>query len=93
LFYEEKVTSFPDLARRLRSLDQDAGVRVIGGAGKQKVLLFVTRFGPKYTMMKYALGRGGAPGRRLQTLELGNVEGVEGELRKMVKGRLQAWIY
>jgi hypothetical protein len=93
LFYEEKVTSFPDLARRLRSLDQDAGVRVIGGSGKQKVMMFVTRFGPKYTMMTYAVGRGGAPGRRLQTLEFDTPEGVEGELRNLVNGRLQAWIY
>jgi hypothetical protein len=93
LFYEDKVTSLPDLARRLRTLDQDAGVRVIGGSGKQRTLLFVTRFGPKYTMMKYTVGRGGMPGRRLQTLEIGSPEGVEEEVRKEVKGRLQAWVY
>lgn len=93
MYYEDKVTSFPDLARRLRSLDQDAGVRVIGGSGKQKILLFVTRFGPKYTMMTYTLRRSGTPGRRLQSLELEGFEGVEEELRKLVKGQLKAWVY
>jgi hypothetical protein len=93
LFYEEKVSSFPDLSRRLRSLDQDAGVRVIGWSGKERILLFVTRFGPKYTMMTYTWRRGGTPGRRLQTLELEGFEMVEEEVRKLVKGRLQAWVY
>ncbi|HME19694.1 MAG TPA: hypothetical protein VKF15_08175 [Nitrososphaerales archaeon] len=93
MYYEDKVTSFPDLARRLRSLDQDAGLRVIGGSGKQKILMFVTRFGPKYTIMTYTLRRKGTPGRRLQTLELENFEGVEEEVRKAVKGQLQAWVY
>jgi hypothetical protein len=93
LYYEDKVTAFPDLARRLRTLDQDAGVRVIGGSGRQKILLFVTRFGPKYTMMTYTLGKEGTPGRRLQTIELGSSEDVEEEVRKRVKGRLQAWVY
>ncbi len=91
--YEEKVATFADLARRLRVLDQDAGVRLIGGSGRKKFLAFVTRFGEKYTLMTYTVSRTGTPGRRLQTLEFDSSEGLEGVLREFVKGRLRAWIY
>jgi hypothetical protein len=93
LFYEERVESFTDLGRKLRALDQDAGVRLIGGTGRRKILAFVTRFGPTYTMMAYSVVRGGTPGRRLQTVEFQNSRDLEMALRKFVKGRLQAWVY
>ena len=93
MFYEDRVTSFPALARRLRALDQDAGARLVGRSGKRRVFVFVTRFGPKYTMMTYSMGRGGMPGKRLQTLELDGHEAVEEALKKVVKGRLRAWVY
>ena len=93
MFYEDRVTSFPDLARRLRVLDQDAGVRLVGGPGRGKVLAFVTRSGPKYTMMTYAMGKAGTPTKRLQTIELGGFDSLEVALRKFVKGGLRAWVY
>ncbi len=93
LFYEDKVTSFRDLAKRLRSLDQDAGVRLTGGSGKDRFFVFVTRFGRKYTMMTYAMGTGGAPQERLRTFEFGSPGAVEEALKKLVRGRLQAWVY
>ncbi len=93
MLYEEKVASFADLMRRVRALDQDAGVRLIGGSGRKKFLAFVTRFGDKYTLMTYTMSRTGAPGKRLQTLEFDGSEGLEGTLKEFVKGRLHAWIY
>lgn len=93
MFYEEKVSSFSGLAKRLRSIDQDAGVRVLGRSGRRKVVVFVTRFESRYMVMTYAMKRGGAPGRRLQAVELDGVKTVIGMLRKLAKGRLQAWIY
>lgn len=93
MLYEEKVTSFADLDKRLRLLDQDAGIRLIGRSGKKEVIAFVTRFGPTYTMMTYRFKRGGSPAERLQTLEFDDHRRVEKELRKLAGGRLQAWTY
>ncbi len=93
MFYEEKVGSFQGLSRRLHSIDQDAGVRMIGWSERRKVLVFVTRFEDEFVVMTYAMKRGGAPGTRLQAVKLDEAEKVIGVLRKLSKGRLQAWIY
>ena len=68
-------------------------MRLIGETGRRKTLAFVTRFGQTYTMMTYTMLGGGTPGRKLQTLEFQNPEDVERALRKLVKGRLRAWVY
>ncbi len=93
MLYEDRVTSFPDLEKRLRSLDQDAGVRLIGWSGRKKFLVFVTRFGPRYTLMTYTMRKEGTPGRRLQVRELESLEGVQKALKKLAKSRMQAWVY
>ena len=93
MFYEDRVVSFPALMTRLGVLDQDAGVRLIGESDGKKIYAFVTRFGSKYTMMTYSFGKGGTPGRRIQTREFQTLGEVEGALKALVKGRLQAWIY
>ncbi len=93
MLYEEKAASFADLVRRVKALDQDAGVRLIAGSGRKEFLAFVTRFGEKYTLMTYKMSRTGTPGKRLQTLEFDGSEGLERTLRELVKGRLRAWIY
>ncbi len=93
LFYEQQLISFPELYRRLQSLDQDAGIRVIGRTGGKKVLVFVTRFGPKYTMMTYVMKSTKKPGVRLASQEFGSPKEVGIALRKLASGRLQAWLY
>ena len=93
LFYEEKVGTFSELEKRLRSIDRDAGVRMLGWSGKRSVLVFVTRLERRYVVMSYAMKSGGTPGTRLQAVELDEVEKVVGVLRKLAKGRLRAWIY
>jgi hypothetical protein len=93
MLYEDRVASLSDLGVKLRTLDQDAGLRLIGGAGKRKTLAFVTRFGPTYTMMTYSVISGGTPGKRLQTLESQDPAEVVEALSKLVKGRLRAWVY
>ncbi len=92
MFYEEKVASLADLKRRLRVLDQDAGVRLVVGSGRNRHLMFVTRFGPKYTVMTYSIGRSGAPRTRLQTIEFDDFGGLERTLRE-IDGPLRAWVY
>ena len=94
MLYEQALKSFPELVSRLRSLDQDAGVRLVGRSGGREVLVFVTRFGSKYTMMTYSTKPGeGTPARRLGTREFDSPEGVGGALRKLVPGRVRAWLY
>ena len=92
MFYEERVTSQAELRKRVRALDQDAGVRLIAGSGKHRYLMFLTRFGRKYTVMKYSMGRSGAPGKRLQTTEFDDLGAVENILTTLEKP-LRAWVY
>jgi hypothetical protein len=94
LLYERPLTSFSELARMLKSLDQDAGIRVGGKRGDRKVFVFVTRFGPKYTIMTYSVNSGtGGPGKRLDTSEFESSEEASAALRNLVPGRLHAWLY
>ncbi|MDE1857749.1 MAG: hypothetical protein KGI26_01605 [Thaumarchaeota archaeon] len=92
MFYEERVTSQAELKRRVRALDQDAGVRLIAGSGRHRYLMFVTRFGRKYTVMTYSMGRSGAPGKRLQTTEYDDLGVVERILTALDRP-LRAWVY
>ena len=92
MFYEDEVTSFKELERRLGTLDQDAGVRIITGTGRKRFLLFVSRFGERFTMMAYTMKKG-VPGKRLQTLEFDGLASLEAALKKFVKGGLHAWVY
>ncbi|MDG7006915.1 MAG: hypothetical protein JRN06_01575 [Nitrososphaerota archaeon] len=94
MLYEQPLKSFSELVERLRSLDQDAGIRLVGRSGGKRVLVFVTRFGPKYTMMTYTVRpRTGTPLKKLDTREFDSPEGVGAALRTLVRGRLQAWLY
>ena len=94
MFYEQEVTSFAELMRRVRVLDQDAGVRLEGRSGTRRFLVFVTRFGSKFTLMKYGVKQAtGAPGKRLQALEVDDVEELERLLKGFAGGRVRAWIY
>ena len=93
MLYEREVNSFPELMKALRALDQDAGVRLNGRSGGERILLFLTRFGSRYTLMTYGLGRTGAPARRLQTMEFDDVEALWQTLKGLVPGRLRAWVY
>ena len=92
--YEEEFRSFAELMKRVRVLDQDAGVRLIGGSGSKRFLVFVTRFGPRYTVMSYSMrGRSGTPGKRLQALQVDGVGELERLLKGFAAGRIRAWIY
>jgi hypothetical protein len=92
MFYEEEVTSFPELMRRVRVLDQDAGIRLIGRSGTRRFLVFVTRFGSRFTLMRYSV-RGGSPGKRLQVLEVDDAVELERVLKGLAGRRVRAWIY
>ena len=94
MFYEKEVTSFEDLMKVIKVLDEDSGVRLIGVRSGRKCLVFVTRFGETYTVMTYAMKREtGAPGRRLGVVEFDGVDAVAEALRRAAPGRIRAYVY
>jgi len=94
LFYERKVTSFDELMRAVRVLDEDSGVRLVGEARGRKCLVFVTRSGPKFTMMTYSVKAGtGTPGRRLGAMEFDGAGALGEALRKAAPRRILAYVY
>ena len=94
MFYEEEVTSFDDLVKVIKVLDEDSGIRLIGGVSGRKCLLFVTRFGDRYTVMTYAMkSETGAPGKRLGVVEFDGVDAVAEALRRAAQGRIRAYVY
>ena len=94
LFYEKRVTSFDDLVKAIRVLDEDSGVRLIGERDGKKCLAFVTRFGHGFTMMTYSVvKKTGAPGRRLGVEQFDDVDAVAAALRTAAPGRIRAYVY
>ena len=93
MFYEKEVSSFGALANGLRTLDEDSGVRIVGARGSRRFMVFVTRFGPKYTMMTYSMKNDGTPARRLETFETSSIKELEEHLRKITAGGVRAWVY
>ena len=94
MFYEKEVTSFDALLKAVRVLDEDSGIRLICERHGRKCLVFVTRFGERYTMMTYAVtAKGGAPGRRLGVQEFIGANAAAEALRRAAPGRVRAYVY
>jgi hypothetical protein len=94
LFYEKEVRSFQALMRVVRVLDEDSGIRMMGELGRRRCLVFVTRFGRRFTMMTYSVvGNTGTPGRRLEAAEVDSVEALAEALRKVAPRRIRAYVY
>ena len=94
MFYEKEVTSFDDLVKAVRVLDEDSGIRLVGERNGRKCLVFITRFGESFTMMTYSVVRKtGAPGRRLGVAEFEDVDALAEALRKAAPGRIRAYVY
>ena len=94
MFYEKEVTSLDDLVKAVKVLDEDSGIRLIGERNGRRCLVFVTRFGERFTMMTYSMVRKtGAPGRRLDVVEFDGGEAVAAALRRVAPGRIRAYVY
>jgi hypothetical protein len=92
--YEREVTSFSGLMKEARVLDEDSGIRLSGTLRGQRCLVFVTRFGPRYTMMVYSLKAGtGTPDKRLETIGIDTPAALAKALRPVVGARVRAYIY
>jgi len=75
-------------------LDEDSGIRLAGTLGGKRCLIFVTRFGPRYTVMAYSVKEGtGTPDRRLETVELDTIAALASALRRVVGPRVRAYVY
>ena len=80
--------------KEARVLDEDSGIRLAGTLGGQKCLVFVTRFGLRYTMMVYSVKRTtGTPDRRLETIELDTPVALAAALRRVAGAHARGYIY
>ena len=94
MFYEKEVTSFDDLMKAAKVLDEDSGIRLVGERNGKKCLVFITRFGGSFAMMTYSMVRKtGVPGRRLGVAEFDDVDALAGALRRVAPGRIRAYVY
>jgi hypothetical protein len=94
LFYEKEVRSLDALVRAVRVLDEDSGIRLVGERKGKECLVFVTRFGPKYTVMTYGMkGKTGAPGRRLDAVEVDGADAAARVIRSAAPRRIRAYVY
>ena len=94
LFYEREVKSLDAVIEAVRVLDEDSGIRLIGERNGKECLVFVTRFGRKYTVMTYGMsGRTGAPGRRLDAVEVEGADAVARVIRNSAPRRIRAYVY
>jgi hypothetical protein len=94
LVHEREVSSFRGLMDEARVLDEDSGIRLDGFLDGQKCLVFVTRFGPTYTLMAYNVdGHTGTPRRRLKTVEVNTTLALASVLRSLVGRSVRAHIY
>jgi len=92
--FEREVSSFGDLMKEAAVLDEDSGIRLPGTRGGQKCLVFVTRFGPRYTLMVYSVKKGtGTPDKRLETAELDDPKALARALRTVAGRQVRAYIY
>ena len=94
MFYEKEVTSFDDLMKAAKVLDEDSGIRLVGERNGKKCLVFITRFGGSFAMMTYSMVRKtGAPGRRLEAVEFDGVDEFADALRRVAPSRIRAYVY
>jgi hypothetical protein len=94
MLYEKVLTSFEELMKAARVLDEDSGIRLIGRSGGRRCLVFVTRYGSRFTMMTYTVKAGGrTPGRRISALEFDSAQALAEALSEVATSRIRAYVY
>jgi hypothetical protein len=95
LFYERRIGSLAAVVKEAETMDADAGIRMSGRYAGRRCYAFVSKFGPRYTVMVYAK-KGGSKdglGRMLASEELEGTEGLKAFLRKIVSRKVEAFAY
>ena len=95
LFYERRIGSLSAVMKEAETMDADAGIRVVGRFGGRRCYAFVSRFGPRYTVMVYERrsGRKDGLGKRLATEEVAGTDQLKGFLKGIVTGKVEAYAY
>ena len=95
MFYERRIGSLAAVVKEAKTMDADAGIRLSGKYQGRICYAFLSRFGPKYTVMVYERkpGREGGVGKRLASLELDSLEELKDFLRRIASGSVEAFAY
>jgi len=95
MFYEKRVRSLAGLKKEVRTLDADAGVRIVGSYLKSPCFAFVTRFAGRYTVMVYERrgGRYPAVGENLISREFESLGELYGFLSEITTTKVDAYVY
>jgi hypothetical protein len=97
LVYEKRLNTLSELAKELRTLDFDGGVRVQGRYGGEPCFIFITRPSGSFIVALYS-GKKGASGMEVPDRRLMLKEYLEvGPLMKFLEGEaldpLEAYSY
>jgi len=94
LFYEKKVGTMGGLKKEVSRLDSDAGIRIVGQYMNRPCFAFVTRFITHFTVMVYARKvQNASVGRIVLAKEFESPEQLEVFLRKIIRGKVEAYVY
>jgi len=95
LLYEKAVRTPAGLARELRHLDPDAGIRLEGEYTRRPCFAFVTRFLGTYTLMicERKGGRTGKVGDRLLSKDFHSADELLEFLKDFSRKKLVAYLY
>ena len=93
---EKKITSFPGLIHGLDTIDEDAGVRIVGRYKGKKCFVFVTRSPGGFTSILCSMKRAGKesiPDKRLLAKDFGSVQELGKFLSEVVPKPVVAFEY
>ena len=95
MLYERRIGSLAGVVKEAETMDADAGIRMSGVYAGLRCYAFVSRFGPRYTVMVYEKksGHQGGLGKMLASQELDGPEALKTFLRNVVSGKVEAFAY
>lgn len=96
MVYEKRLRSFKDLAKEIRSLELDGGIRIQGKYDGKRSLIFVTKPAGKYAVAVYTTKptkSTEAMGKRTLIREFDDSSQVERFLTPLIKRSVEAYSY
>ncbi|MDG6928449.1 MAG: hypothetical protein JRN39_00190 [Nitrososphaerota archaeon] len=94
--YEEKISSFDNLANEIRILDADAGIRLDAAYSGSECFVFVTRSGGGYAVAVYTKAEEAGirvPGKRLLFRHFADQAPLLDFVRSVAKPPLNSYKY
>jgi hypothetical protein len=95
LFYERRIGSLAAVVKEAETMDADAGIRMSGRFAGRRCYVFVSKMGPRYTVMVYERksGRRGGLGKRLASEEVESTERLRVFLRNIISRKVEAFVF